>query len=112
MTDMVLWEGKLPVERKLAKTLALHCGTIHLVAEVARVAMDQVSDLHGYAEYKVVTTLAAAELVQQGASSSVEPIPLEGAARSYRTKSYLDGMTRITETADARIVALANDLPS
>ena len=111
MSEMVLWEGTLPVERKLAKALELQCGTIHLVAEVARVAMDQVSDLHSYADYKVVTTLAAPGLTPRGASSSVEPTPLEDAARIYRTKIYLDGMTRITETAGGRIVGLTNELP-
>jgi hypothetical protein len=108
MSNIVLWEGKLPVARKVAQSLALQCSNMHLVAEVGKMAMDEVSDVHAFVEYKVRTTLDSVELLHRGTSSEEESTPLQEVGRVYRTRLYLDSMTRIAEATGAKIVALTD----
>ena len=108
MKDVVLWEDKVPVTREVAKRTVLQCGTMRLVAEVAKLGIDEISDVHGYMEQKVVTTLHSVESLQGDVTSERESTPLQEIGRIYRTQVYLDNMTRIAEATGTKIVTLTN----
>jgi len=110
MAEVVVWQQTSPLAQYVQKQAARHIGNMQLIAEVAKVAMDEVSNIHGYAGYKVATTLVAAEVIQKVAASG-ELTPDLAAASQQQAEEYLAQMSQIAQSAGAKIVGSVDQLP-
>lgn len=103
MSELVIWNTQLPVDQQVQAELVHHVDQMQLIAEVAKEAMDEISNIHGYAEYKTVTTLAAAEAIRKAATLNGTGA-IEEVAHKQRTLRYLERTNQIIELASGKIV--------
>lgn len=108
MSKIAVWQGNLPANRKVAQELARQMGRMELVAEIAKGAMNEVSDIHGYGVYRAATALATGEMIKQAAGGVT---PEQQAALQQQGKRYLEVMGHIAGSASAKIALSVDKVP-
>lgn len=87
-----------------------HVHNMRVEATIAKMAMDELSEVHGYSEYKVLTTLANAEALKENASKVIELSAAEMAEYRAIRRKYLEQMNHLTEHAGAKVLRRVVDL--
>lgn len=98
-----------PTQIQVSRQMRRQINRINRIAESARVCMDVVSETHGYAMYKAVSTLAAGQIIKQAAAGTCRTASQRMQA-DYLQQLYLHDMLQITQQAGDRIVAKIGDV--
>ncbi len=110
MSNMIIpWQGNLPAERTASRELAQSVAGMQAMADVAMLAMEEVSAIQKYAAQKVAATLADAALSKQILG---DVRPEQQAYFDYAESVYLRTVGRITATASQRIALAVDQVPS
>jgi hypothetical protein len=98
--DIIVRESKLPAKGKIQEIYLAQTQQMRLIAEAAQEAMDEVSNVHGYATFKTVSTLAAMEVLRKAAleGQAPETVPDGDFREEYKTL-----MKEITKIAGDQI---------
>ena len=109
---VVVWQGNaIPVNAKSMRWLAGRVINIKQAGEVARSAVDEISDVYGYAEFKVITTLSAEDTIRKAAAASREISPAEQAALDLLRQAFLQRIAQITDHSGGITCLLADGIP-
>jgi hypothetical protein len=109
MNEIIPHTRNLPIiDQRVHRELARTNDQMRLIAERAKSAMDEISGVHTYAEYKLVTTLAAADLLRKAGSAADSTPVAETAAYHQLRETYLAAMNQVAQNADVRVAAAAS----
>jgi hypothetical protein len=111
MPEIIVWQEHPIAESNVAEQLRAHITSMRLAAAVAKAGMDGVSDIHAYAAFTGVASLAAGEAVRKQMAPDQGRSPLDEATYLFRNKKLLDTLNRIAEISGEVVVDLANNLP-
>jgi hypothetical protein len=104
-----LFEGKkLVLDRHMSRQLTRQLAQMERIAEITKASMDEIAEVHSYAEYKVITTLTAVRLLEQAANGSALASAEEAAAREALRLAFLQRIYEVTEAADEKILEIAD----
>lgn len=92
------------LDRGQRKALAKQLGQMQSIADAADVGMDEISAMHSYSEYKVATTLAAAQVIKGTVAASGNLTEEYKESSQQRTQLYLSHMEVLVDQASAEIV--------
>lgn len=104
MNDIVPFNKNLPAERAIGGQVARHMDSMRNIAELAKAAMDEISETTGYSVYKTATTLAGAEVIKRAIG---ELPPNQQAAFQAQLLQYLQFMLKLSLNANENIARTA-----
>ena len=88
-----------------------HVNNMRIEATVAKLAMDELSDIYGYSDYKVHTTLLSAEVLKETSGKLFDLSASEMHEQRQRRHHYLEQMNRLTEAAGIRVLQRVASVP-
>jgi len=88
-----------------------HVNNMRIEATVAKLAMDELSDIYGYSVYKTNTTRVSAEFLKESSGKLIELSASEMHEYRQRHQHYLEQMNRLTEAAGIRVLQRVASLP-
>lgn len=90
-------------EKKIVKQFVEQVATIQSVTDVSRIVVDEISNTHGYAGFKMATTREGTRRIVEAVSDG-SPDPEGEEAYKRLDDMYVDTILDVVEYTDARII--------
>src|SRR4051794_17254766 len=96
----------------ISRQLAEHMEQMHISTEVAKNAIEEISEVYMYSEFKAINSLVAADMYRKAYERSGGTLsPAEAHAYIALRQQYLEQMATITAIATSQIVQDVVDAP-
>jgi hypothetical protein len=112
MTNLVRTPNGVIHTQAISRKLVEHIDQMEMCTEIAKCAIEEISEIYAYSEFKVVNSLVATDLYRNSYEQSGGKLTM-AEARAYTAlrQTYLDQMANISAIATSQIVQDVAEAP-
>src|SRR5687767_5477350 len=107
MDQLVPWHNQAIAPKEVQRELSHPVKRMQVAAEAAKLAMDEVAELHTFAEWTVASGLRSAALLQACVEPALRDDPAYTEALRERTMVFVATVGKLLQDADIQLVQAA-----